>query len=410
MSKYKGDIISGATIYETWYTNDAGGASINPTVNGTISVYKNDDVTQTVTGVTDVRAFDGLVGVHNVKIETTDAFYAVAKDYSVLLSAATIDGNVVNCVLFTFSIQNRNEQGDIIKIAGHSIIGTGTQVPDAFEKMFNVSKPVFTAESVNQNADVKPVTDIVSASKIAASMDAMSDIDFGAKMKVSLNAATPISVGKVTGNVDGSVDSVTKAVTTTSDTQIDNIETDTNELQGLISSSKLPAQVKGMDADVITASALKTDAVTEIVDAIVVTGVVGGGKLVNEGETLFGNVFFKNATQVDKYLGLYSDTDEPPETATLATITEPAVANGYARIKLENADWTESGTIKGQFTNLEKHFDASGGNIGPVTGYFICTTSSGTTGKLITVEHFSEAITIIDGGDPLYITPTQIVA
>ena len=42
------------------------------------------------------------------------------------------------------------------------------------------------------------------------------------------------------------------------------IMADTNELQGLVSSSKLPAQVEGMDADVLTASALKADAVTEI--------------------------------------------------------------------------------------------------------------------------------------------------
>ena len=193
------------------------------------------------------------------------------------------------------------------------------------------------------------------------------------------------------------------------DTDIDSILADTNELQGLISSSKLPAQVKGMDANVMTASALATDAVTEITDAVIAAG-TGAGRLVNEGETLLGNVFLKNSVQVDKYLGLYTDATEPIETATLATITEPSVTNGYARIKLENADWTESLTIVGQFTQVEKHFSASGGNIGPVTGYFICTTSSGTTGKLITVEHFNDPVTILDGGDPLYITPTQTVA
>jgi hypothetical protein len=179
MSKYKGDIISGATIYEMWYTNDSGGASVNPTVNGTISVYKDDGTTQTVTGVTDTRAFDGLVGVHVVKIETTDAFYAVGHDYSVVLSAATIDGNVVNCVLFTFSIQNR-----------------------------------------------------------------------------------------VVSSVTGAVGSVSGAVSITSNADMTAILADTNELQGLISSSKIAAQVKGIDADAITALALKTDAVNEITAAI----------------------------------------------------------------------------------------------------------------------------------------------
>jgi len=50
---------------------------------------------------------------------------------------------------------------------------------------------------------------------------------------------------------------------------LDAVLADTNELQGLISDSKLPAQVEGMDADVLTASALKADAVDEIHDEIV---------------------------------------------------------------------------------------------------------------------------------------------
>lgn len=50
---------------------------------------------------------------------------------------------------------------------------------------------------------------------------------------------------------------------------VDTILVDTNELQGLISSSKIAAQVKGMDANVLTASALKADAVDEIHDEVI---------------------------------------------------------------------------------------------------------------------------------------------
>ena len=160
-------------------------------------------------------------------------------------------------------------QVDVTKVHGSALSETSAgYLAAGIVKQYDVAKPVFTSESVNQNADVKTVTDIISASKIAASMDAMSDIDFGAKMKVSLNAATPISVGKVTGNVDGSVDSVTNSVTITSNADITNILADTNEVQLLISDSKIASQVKGMDADVLTASALKTDAINEITAAI----------------------------------------------------------------------------------------------------------------------------------------------
>jgi hypothetical protein len=51
-------------------------------------------------------------------------------------------------------------------------------------------------------------------------------------------------------------------------TEVSEILADTNELQGLISDSKIASQVKGMDADVLTASALKADAINEITAAI----------------------------------------------------------------------------------------------------------------------------------------------
>lgn len=199
-------------------------------------------------------------------------------------------------------------QSDVVKVHGSSLSETsGGYLAAGIVKQYDVAKPVFTSESLNQTADVKTVTDIISASKIAASMDAMSDIDFSAKMKTTLGALTPTSVGKVTGNVDGSVNSVTKtvdanivskadidfsakektslnastpasvqgavksvtdAVTILSNADITSMLADTNELQSLITSSKLPAQVKGMDSGVLTASSLNADAVNEITAAI----------------------------------------------------------------------------------------------------------------------------------------------
>jgi hypothetical protein len=108
MGPYLGDFKSGSVLSFTWDTNDSTGASINPSVAGTISVYKDDNVVQTTVGVTDVRAFDGLVGLHNCKIDTSNAFYAPGHDYHVVLSAATIDSSVVNATLAEFSIENRN--------------------------------------------------------------------------------------------------------------------------------------------------------------------------------------------------------------------------------------------------------------------------------------------------------------
>jgi hypothetical protein len=107
MTMHLGDFADNQTIHFHWSTNAADGASITRSTNGTISVYKNDSATQTTTGVTDTEDFDSLTGVHLCKIVTTDAFYETGKDYTVILSGATIDGESVNAVLAHFSIQNR---------------------------------------------------------------------------------------------------------------------------------------------------------------------------------------------------------------------------------------------------------------------------------------------------------------
>lgn len=104
---YLGDILPGQTIDFMWNSNSGAGASITRATNGTISVYKGNDTTQTTTGVTDTEDFDTLTGVHHVRIVTTNAFYVAGENYMVVLSGATIDGQTVNAVLAHFSILNR---------------------------------------------------------------------------------------------------------------------------------------------------------------------------------------------------------------------------------------------------------------------------------------------------------------
>jgi len=94
------------------------------------------------------------------------------------------------------------------------------------------------------------------------------------------NADGDVDMSEATGNYPGTIATVTTitnsvALPVATEAQIDAIEADTNELQGLIAGSKISAQVKGLDADVLTASALNTDAVAEIATAIMAKTVDG---------------------------------------------------------------------------------------------------------------------------------------
>ncbi len=108
MGKYLGNYVEdGGPVYLWWSSVDSNGGSVAPAVAGTTSVYKNDNATQTIAGVMAQNSFEGLAGVNLVVITITDAFYVANEDYSVVLSAATIDGETVNSILGQFSIEKR---------------------------------------------------------------------------------------------------------------------------------------------------------------------------------------------------------------------------------------------------------------------------------------------------------------
>ena len=107
---YRGDIRAGQVIRFRWNTFGSSGQSITRATNGTISVYKDGSAVQSTTGVTDTEDADAITGVHLCEIDTSaDAtFYSQGSDFMVVLSAATIDGQVVAAVIAEFSIRNRS--------------------------------------------------------------------------------------------------------------------------------------------------------------------------------------------------------------------------------------------------------------------------------------------------------------
>jgi|GEM_PF-1333692 len=137
--------------------------------------------------------------------------------------------------------------------------------------------------------------------------------------------------------------------------------------------------------------------------------IFGMAKWCNEGETQVGNIYLKKDTVTDLWVGLYKDVTEPAEDGTLAGLTEVPVASGYARIALTNTDWTEQAT-KGEFLHIQKIFTASGGDWGDVYGYFLTDCASGTGGKLVAVEDFSDGPYTVNDGWSVKVTPKVTIS
>ncbi len=133
------------------------------------------------------------------------------------------------------------------------------------------------------------------------------------------------------------------------------------------------------------------------------------GKLVTIGHTDILTWYFKNV-QTSRiadalYLGLYTDTTEPPITAALpaTNIAELGLA-GYARIQLLDADWTVTGD---QVDNVLKTFTA-GVDWGNVYGSFLTNGSAGST-DLIAVKHFSNGPFNVLNGKTIDVTPKFVI-
>ncbi|MCK4913011.1 MAG: hypothetical protein KAS69_00245 [Planctomycetes bacterium] len=128
MGTYLGDYKKDSTIYFCWDTNDKSGASITRATNGAIKIYKADGTAESTAGITDTEDFDGISGVHNCKIDlSSNAFYSTGNDYSVVLSGAVIDGETVNAVLATFSIQNRFAASELFEKAAKLLVNKAVQ-------------------------------------------------------------------------------------------------------------------------------------------------------------------------------------------------------------------------------------------------------------------------------------------
>jgi hypothetical protein len=146
-----------ATLNFKFSTHKADGTPITLAGTPAVKVYKaNSTSTETATGVTLTVDFDSVTGLHNVLIDlSADVFYAVGNDYSVVITTGTVDSvSVVGTVLAHFSIENRFNEVDLVKILGTALTETGAgYLAAALKKFLDVATPVFTAASVNQGAD-----------------------------------------------------------------------------------------------------------------------------------------------------------------------------------------------------------------------------------------------------------------
>jgi hypothetical protein len=120
--KYIGDFEKGQIIRIKFNTFSQAIVPTTPSVNPTVAVYKDSATEITVTGITQPSVdYDGKAGFHELVIDTSDAVYEVGKDYDVVFTSGIVDGkDLTRTILRTFSVENRNTDANVIRIAGQT--------------------------------------------------------------------------------------------------------------------------------------------------------------------------------------------------------------------------------------------------------------------------------------------------
>lgn len=226
MADYLGDFVTGETVVLWWNTNAIAGESITRATDGSIRIYKDNSDTQRASsaGITDTEDADTLTGAHRLVIDLSDntdsGFYAAGSDYAVVLVAATIDGKTINHALGQFSIENR---------------------------------------AMNTAAAVRAALGMSSA-----------------------NLDTQLST------IDSNVDSILVDTGTTLQAELDGIQADTEDIQtrlpAALVSGRMDSSVGAMAANTLTASALASDAVTEMQSGLATASAVADVPTVAEFE------------------------------------------------------------------------------------------------------------------------------
>ena len=263
--KHLGDFDGSTVIYGkfTTYRPSTGAAF---TLGGTpaLSVYKDNSTTQSTSGVTLTADFDAVTGLNHFAIDTSadGTFYSAGSNFDVVITTGTVDGvSVVGAVVASFTI--RKDSALKSTTAGRTLdVSAGGE---AGVDWANIGSPTTTVNlsgtTVKTATDVETDTADIQSRLPAALVSGRIDASVGA-MATDVITSAALATSAVTEIQSGLATSAAVAA----------VQADTDDIQTRLPAAlvggRMDASVGAMAANTVTASALATDAVTEVVNGV----------------------------------------------------------------------------------------------------------------------------------------------
>jgi len=197
---YWGDYKEDATsLVMTFPTRTTTGVPTQLAGSPVIGVYKgisDEPRTSAEADITLTVDFDGITGLNQIAIDlSANAFFAAGYDYSCVITTGTVGGvSVVGEVPCAFSIENRFDEADLVKIHGTVLTETNGQLAGRFINFFDQDSAAFNVKTALADFKATSVTvsDKTGFSLVSTGLDAVT-------------AWTVAITGNITGNLSGTV-------------------------------------------------------------------------------------------------------------------------------------------------------------------------------------------------------------
>lgn len=306
-----GDFRLGDTFDHKFCTVTTTGAPTTLAGTPVVSAYVGNSVTQLTAGITLSVDFDGVTGLHNVRVVASGGNgYATASNYQLVITTGTVGGtSVVGYVIGVFSIENRSalmptvaaRTLDVTATGGAGIDWANVEAPTtalaltgttiAVTQKVDVdtikTNPVvnggtitfpttatlasttnITAGTVTTATNVTTVNGLAAAVITAASIaaDAITDAKVAADVTIASVTGAVGSVTGAVGSVTGAVGSVTGAVGSVTGNVGGNVVGAVGSVTGNVGGSVASIAAAGISSSSFAAAAI--DAAAIAADAI----------------------------------------------------------------------------------------------------------------------------------------------
>lgn len=277
---YIGDFRLGDTFDTKFTTVSTIGAPTTLAGSPTIAAYVGNSTTEITAGITLTVDFDSRTGMHNIRVVATSGNgYATASNYQLVVTAGTVGGtSIVGYVVGEFSIEARSAVmpttvGRTLDVSAGG--EAGVDWANVGSQSTSVNLSATTTNVVNTATAVTTVNGLAANTITAAATAA----DFGTEVAAAVwdmdatGHQTQGTFGQAIGDPVADTNTIYKAVVTdaagaTVGVDIVAIQADTDNVQTRLPAAlvggRMDSSVGAMAADTLTASALATDAVTEI--------------------------------------------------------------------------------------------------------------------------------------------------